>query len=179
MSPIDLTVPGIFPHSFYWGAASSAFQTEGAPGVDGKGESIWDTFVRQPGRIKDGQNADVACDCYHRYNDDFRLLAQLGIRSFRYSLSWPRLCYGADPRLNIRGLDFYKRLTDSLLKYAIRPVITLYHWDLPQELEDLDGWLNRDTAYRFAEYARALTTELADHVTTWVLFKEALYRYAV
>ncbi|MEU4577404.1 GH1 family beta-glucosidase [Nonomuraea sp. ATR24] len=161
-----------FPTGFAWGAATSAYQIEGAVTADGRGVSIWDTFTRTPGRVVGGQHADVAIDHYHRYRDDVRIMADLGLSSYRFSVSWPRVQpYGSGP-VNHKGLDFYKRLTDELRSHGIDPWLTLYHWDLPQALEDKGGWPERDTALRFAEYAAAVHDALKDHVHTWSTVNE-------
>jgi beta-glucosidase len=161
-----------FPSNFAWGVATSAYQIEGAVTADGRGPSIWDTFCRQPGAIKDGETGDVADDHYHRWPDDLELMAGLGITSYRFSLAWPRIQPGGRGPANRPGLDFYDRLTDGLLARGITPVPTLYHWDLPQPLEDEGGWLNRDTAYRFAEYAGLAAERLADRVPLWITLNE-------
>ncbi|HTE43414.1 MAG TPA: family 1 glycosylhydrolase, partial [Steroidobacteraceae bacterium] len=144
-----------FPADFTWGAATAAYQIEGAWNVDGKGESIWDRFSHTPGKVKGNDNGDIACDSYRRCNEDVALLKQLNLKSYRFSISWPRIQpTGAGP-VNTRGLDYYRRLVDALLSEGIRPIVTLYHWDLPQALEESGGWPNRDVASRFAEYADA------------------------
>ncbi|PZG22005.1 GH1 family beta-glucosidase [Nonomuraea aridisoli] len=161
-----------FPPGFAWGAATSAYQIEGAVGEDGRGASIWDTFTRTPGRILGGHHADVAIDHYHRYREDVAIMARLGLSAYRFSVSWPRIQPGGSGPVNSKGLDFYKRLTDELRRHDIDPWLTLYHWDLPQELEDAGGWPNRDTAYRFAEYAAAVHEALKDHVHTFSTVNE-------
>jgi len=161
-----------FPAGFAWGAATSAYQIEGAVTVDGRGTSIWDTFARTPGRVVGGQHADVAIDHYHRYRDDVRIMADLGLSAYRFSVSWPRVQPDGSGPINARGLDFYKRLTDELLSHGIDPWLTLYHWDLPQALEDAGGWPHRDTALRFADYAAAVHEALHDRVHTWSTVNE-------
>ncbi|MCF6469615.1 beta-glucosidase [Nonomuraea sp. MG754425] len=161
-----------FPASFTWGAATSAYQIEGAVAEDGRGASIWDTFTKVPGRVLNGHNADVAIDHYHRYRDDVAVMADLGLSAYRFSVSWPRIQPAGSGAINHKGLDFYKRLTDELRRHGIDPWLTLYHWDLPQELEDKGGWPNRDTAYRFAEYAAAVHDALKDHVHTFSTVNE-------
>ncbi|GAA3707095.1 GH1 family beta-glucosidase [Nonomuraea antimicrobica] len=156
-----------FPAGFAWGAATSAYQIEGAVAEDGRGPSIWDTFARAPGRVLGGHNADVAIDHYHRYREDVAVMAELGLSAYRFSVSWPRIQPTGSGPVNQKGLDFYKRLTDELRGHAIDPWLTLYHWDLPQELEDRGGWPNRDTAHRFADYAAAVHEALKDHVHTF------------
>ncbi|MBO3751355.1 beta-glucosidase [Streptosporangiaceae bacterium NEAU-GS5] len=161
-----------FPTGFVWGAATSAYQIEGAVAEDGRSVSIWDTFVRQPGRVLDGDDADVAIDHYHRYRDDVRIMSELGLTAYRFSMSWPRLQVDGKGPLNPRGLDFYKRLVDELLAAGIDPWVTLYHWDLPQALEDAGGWPSRDTSKRFADYATAVHAALGDRVRNWSTVNE-------
>ncbi|MEU6712314.1 GH1 family beta-glucosidase [Nonomuraea sp. NPDC046802] len=161
-----------FPAGFAWGAATSAYQIEGAVAEDGRGVSIWDTFTKTPGRVLNGHHADVAIDHYHRFRDDVRIMAELGLSAYRFSVSWPRIQPTGSGRINQKGLDFYKRLTDELRLHAIDPWLTLYHWDLPQALEDEGGWPNRDTAYRFADYAAAVHDALKDHVHTFSTVNE-------
>ncbi|WP_433516947.1 GH1 family beta-glucosidase [Nonomuraea sp. CA-143628] len=161
-----------FPQGFLWGAATAAYQVEGAVAEDGRTASIWDTFSHTPGRVLDGDTGDVACDHYHRYADDVALMARLGLGAYRFSVSWPRVQPGGRGRANQRGLDFYRRLTDELLERGIEPWVTLYHWDLPQELEDAGGWPARDTAARFAEYAALVHEALGDRVRHWITLNE-------
>ncbi|MET9340699.1 GH1 family beta-glucosidase [Nonomuraea sp. NPDC003804] len=162
----------LFPTGFAWGAATSAYQIEGAVGEDGRGQSIWDVFTRKPGRVLGGDDADVAVDHYHRYRGDVALMAELGLRAYRFSVSWPRVRPDGTGPINQRGLDFYRRLVDELLGHGIDPWVTLYHWDLPQPLEDRGGWPQRDTAYRFAEYAAAVHEALGDRVRHWATVNE-------
>jgi beta-glucosidase len=169
----DLDGPeAIFPDDFVWGAATAAYQIEGAAAEDGRGPSIWDTFSRTPGKVAGGDTGDVACDHYHRYAEDVALMRELGLRAYRFSVSWPRVQPDGRGVLNVAGLDFYDRLVDELLTAGITPYVTLYHWDLPQALEDAGGWPNRDTAYRFADYARAVHERLGDRVRTWTTLNE-------
>lgn len=161
-----------FPENFYWGAATAAYQVEGAWNADGKGPSIWDEFVRKPGRIINGDTGDVACDSYHRYQDDVALVRKLGLKSYRYSLSWPRIQPNGRGAVNAAGLDYYKRLTGAVLEAGARPLVTLYHWDLPQALEDAGGWPNRDTASRLADYAGIVGHALGDRIDHWAVFNE-------
>ncbi|GAB1643341.1 GH1 family beta-glucosidase [Krasilnikovia sp. MM14-A1259] len=161
-----------FPEGFVWGAATAAYQIEGAAAEDGRGPSIWDTFSRTPGRVVAGHTGDIACDHYHRYADDVALMAELGLASYRYSISWPRIQPDGTGPVNTRGLDFYDRLTDELLAKGIDPVVTLYHWDLPQTLQDRGGWTVRETAEAFAEYARIAFRRLGDRVQTWTTLNE-------
>ncbi|WP_235945050.1 GH1 family beta-glucosidase [Verrucosispora sioxanthis] len=161
-----------FPTGFRWGVSTSAYQIEGAAGTDGRGPSIWDTFAHTPGRIVDGSTGDVACDHYHRYAEDVALMAGLGVGAYRFSIAWPRVLPGGTGAVNSAGLDFYERLVDELLAHGIDPVATLFHWDLPQSLEDAGGWLNRDTAHRFAEYADLVAARLGDRVRLWITLNE-------
>ncbi len=161
-----------FPDGFLWGAATAAYQIEGAVKEGGRGPSIWDTFSHTPGTIRDGDTGDVATDHYHRYAEDVELMAGLGITSYRFSLAWPRLQPTGRGRLNPEGLDFYSRLVDALLERGIEPWVTLYHWDLPQAVQDEGGWPARDTAARFAEYAVAVHERLADRIPTWTTLNE-------
>jgi beta-glucosidase len=167
----DLVFPR-FPPGFAWGVATAAYQIEGAVSEDGRGLSIWDTFCRQPGAIRDGQTGDVAADHYHRWGEDVGLMADLGVGSYRFSLAWPRIQPGGSGAANKAGLDFYDRLTDALLTRGISPMPTLYHWDLPQPLEDAGGWMARDTAYRFADYASLAADRLADRIPLWITLNE-------
>jgi beta-glucosidase len=161
-----------FPDGFVWGTATASFQVEGAVHEDGRGPSIWDTFTHEPGRVVDATNADVACDHYHRYAEDVALMADLGLNSYRFSVAWPRIVPTGSGAVNPRGIDFYSRLVDSLLEHGITPLATLYHWDLPQPLQDAGGWTNRETAYRFAEYAAVVGAALGDRVSTITTFNE-------
>jgi beta-glucosidase len=161
-----------FPDGFRWGAATSSYQIEGAVDVDGRGPSIWDTFCRVPGAISDGTSGEIACDHYHRYRDDVALMAQLGLQDYRFSIAWPRVQPTGTGPANPAGLDFYSRLVDALLEHGIEPVVTLYHWDLPQPLEDAGGWPERDTAARFAEYAAIVAQRLGDRVGTFTTLNE-------
>ena len=161
-----------FPDGFVWGAATASYQIEGAAREDGRGPSIWDTFSRSPGRVYQGHTGDVACDHYHRYVEDVALMADLGLASYRYSIAWPRIQPDGTGPVNVKGLDFYDKLTDELLGKGIDPVVTLYHWDLPQTLEDLGGWANRLTAEAFAEYAQIVHARLGDRVNTWTTLNE-------
>jgi beta-glucosidase len=161
-----------FPNGFRWGAATAAYQIEGAPREDGKGESIWDRFARTPGKIKGGETGDRACDSYHRYREDVALCRAMNLNSYRFSIAWPRVQpEGRGPAV-AAGLDYYRRLADALLAAGIRPFPTLYHWDLPQALEDKGGWPERDTAARFADYAHLVVRALGDRVSEWMLFNE-------
>ncbi|RKN39126.1 GH1 family beta-glucosidase [Micromonospora endolithica] len=161
-----------FPEGFRWGAATAAYQIEGAARDDGRGPSIWDTFSRTPGRVFQGHTGDVACDHYHRYADDVALMAELGLHTYRFSVAWPRIQPDGTGPVNPRGLDFYDRLTDALLARGIDPIVTLYHWDLPQTLQDRGGWTARETAEHFATYATAVHARLGDRVGTWTTLNE-------
>jgi beta-glucosidase len=163
-----------FPKGFFWGAATSAYQIEGAWNEDGKGESIWDRFAHTPGKIKNGDTGDIACDSYHRFSEDVALLQAMNLNSYRFSISWPRLQPTGSGPANSKGIDYYSRLIDALLEARIRPFVTLYHWDLPQALEDAGGWPARDTASRFADYAELAARALGDRVSDWMLFNEPL-----
>jgi beta-glucosidase len=166
--------PTAFPPAFTWGVATAAYQIEGAATEDGRGPSIWDTFSRVPGAVANGDTGDVACDHYHRWPDDIALMRELGVDAYRFSIAWPRIQpTGAGP-VNQAGLAFYDRLVDGLLEAGIRPFATLYHWDLPQALEDRGGWPARETAYRFEEYAGICAAALGDRVTDWMTLNEPL-----
>ena len=163
-----------FPKNFYWGTATAAYQIEGAWNEDGKGESIWDRFAHTPGKIKDGTNGDVACDSYHRWREDIALMKAMSLNSYRFSVSWPRIQPNGSGNANQKGLDYYSRVVDALLEARIRPLVTLYHWDLPQALEDAGGWTNRDLAGRFADYTGIVARALGDRVHDWCLLNEAI-----
>jgi beta-glucosidase len=168
--------------AFRWGVATSAYQIEGATAEDGRGTSIWDTFSRTKGAIADHSTGDIACDHYHRMPQDVALIADLGIDTYRFSVAWPRVQPDGRGPVNSAGLDFYDRLVDELLRRDIDPWITLYHWDLPQPLEDAGGWPHRDTAYRFADYAMLVFARLRDRARVWTTINEpwcvATYGYA-
>lgn len=161
-----------FPAGFFFGSATSSFQIEGRSPEVGQGESIWDTFCAEPGRIADGTNGLVACDHVNRWAEDIQLMSNLNLSTYRFSIMWPRVLPQGRGAVNTTGLDFYDRLVDGLLAKGIRPVPTLYHWDLPQALEDEGGWVNRDTAYAFADYAEVVLERLGDRVDTWVTLNE-------
>ena len=161
-----------FPEDFTWGCATAAYQIEGAFSEDGKGPSIWDEFSHRPGAIRDGTTGDVACDHYHRYQEDLRLLSELNVGAYRFSISWPRVVPDGDGEINDNGLDFYDRLVDTVLQYGIEPVVTLFHWDLPLALELKGGWLVRRTAYAFASYSQAVIRRLGDRVKAWITLNE-------
>ncbi|MEM7675709.1 MAG: GH1 family beta-glucosidase [Myxococcota bacterium] len=161
-----------FPPDFVWGVATSAFQIEGATSVDGRGESIWDRFSSRPGNIEDGSDGTLACDHYARWQQDIDLIASLGVSAYRFSIAWPRIFPKGSGQLNPLGLAFYDRLIDALLARNIEPFITLYHWDLPQHLQDKGGWLQRDTARYFADYAHEVGRRLGDRAKKWVTHNE-------
>ncbi|MFI6320043.1 GH1 family beta-glucosidase [Nonomuraea sp. NPDC050556] len=162
----------VFPEGFVWGAATAAYQIEGAVREDGRGTSIWDTFSATPGKVANGDTGEIACDHYHRYRDDVALMRELGLRAYRFSVAWPRIQPDGSGPINPAGLSFYDKLVDELLNAEISPYVTLYHWDLPQALEDRGGWTDRDTAYRFADYARAVHDRLGDRVEHWTTLNE-------
>ncbi|TET07715.1 glycosyl hydrolase family protein, partial [Candidatus Aerophobetes bacterium] len=161
-----------FPHGFIWGTATAAYQIEGAWNEDGKGESIWDRFCRIPGKVQDGDRGDIACDHYHRYRDDIKLMRALSLNAYRFSIAWPRIFPQGKDRINQRGLDFYERLVDELLDAGIEPFVTLYHWDLPQALQEEGGWANRDTVGYFKDYAAQVSKRLGDRVHYWITHNE-------
>jgi beta-glucosidase len=161
-----------FPEGFVWGASTASYQVEGAAHLDGKGPSVWDTFSHEPGNVRGGDTGDVACDSYHRYREDVALLASLGLSAYRFSISWPRVQPGGRGAANPKGLDYYRALLDELGEHGIAATVTLYHWDLPQELQDAGGWAVRDTAARFAEYAAICAEALGDRVARWITLNE-------
>jgi beta-glucosidase len=173
----------MIPDRFLWGVSTSAFQIEGATREGGRGVSVWDTFCATPDKIRNGENADVACDHYHRFPEDIALMADLGVDAYRFSVAWPRVLPTGAGAVNEEGLDFYDRLVDALGEAGIAPVVTLYHWDTPQPLEDAGGWLVRDTAERFAEYAAVVGERLSDRVEMWIPLNEpmveTLFGYAL
>ena len=161
-----------FPPGFIWGAATAAYQVEGAWNEDQKGESIWDRFSHTPGKIENGDTGDVACDHYHRWQEDIDLMTAIGLQAYRFSISWPRIFPEGRGLPNQAGIDFYSKLVDSLLENGIEPYLTLYHWDLPQTLQDLGGWPARSTAEAFVEYADLVSQRLGDRVHNWITFNE-------
>ncbi|MBA3943983.1 MAG: beta-glucosidase [Herpetosiphonaceae bacterium] len=163
---------GGFPADFLWGTATAAYQIEGAVREDGRGASIWDTFSHTLGKIADGANGDVACDHYHRWRDDIKLMQEIGIRSYRLSIAWPRVMPSGSGALNQQGLDFYERVIEGLLEAGITPAVTLYHWDLPQTLQNRGGWPARATAETFANYADTMVRRLGDRVQRWITHNE-------
>jgi beta-glucosidase len=166
------------PSSFLWGVSTAAFQIEGSTTADGRGPSVWDTFTAIPGVIRDGHTAEDACDHYRRWEEDVALMAELGLTGYRFSIAWPRIQPYGKGEVNAKGLAFYDRLVDGLLARGIEPVPTLFHWDLPQALEDEGGWLQRDTAHRFGEYAAIVGDALGDRVTSWITLNEPFIHMA-
>jgi beta-glucosidase len=161
-----------FPTDFVWGTATSSYQIEGAWDEDGKGESIWDRFAHTPGKVEDGSNGDVACDHYHRWPEDIALMKSLNMQAYRFSIAWPRILPQGRGHVNQAGLDFYSRLVDGLLEAGITPFATLYHWDLPQALQDEGGWPVRSTGEAFVEYADVVSRHLGDRVKNWITHNE-------
>ena len=161
-----------FPPEFVWGAATAAYQIEGAWNEDGKGESIWDRFSHTPSMVHQGDTGDIACDHYHRWPGDIDLMKSLGLNAYRFSISWPRVYPSGRGQINSAGLDFYDQLVDALLEAGIEPYVTLYHWDLPQALQDQGGWPSRSTAEAFVEYADTLSKRLGERVKYWITFNE-------
>jgi beta-glucosidase len=155
-----------------WGAATASYQIEGAWNEDGKGESIWDRFSHTPGKVQQGDTGDVACDHYHRWQADVRLMQTIGLKAYRLSIAWPRILPAGRGKVNQAGLDFYSRLVDGLLQAGIQPFITLYHWDLPQALQDEGGWTTRSTAQAFVDYTEVVTRHLGDRVKNWITLNE-------
>ncbi|MFE4171309.1 GH1 family beta-glucosidase [Streptomyces sp. NPDC056909] len=169
---LDPAAPLSFPPGFLWGTATAAYQIEGAAQEDGRTPSIWDVYSRTPGRVRNGDTGDVATDHYHRWPEDIEIMSGLGVGAYRFSVSWPRVQPTGSGPASEKGLDFYRRLADGLLEKGIEPVVTLYHWDLPQHLEEAGGWPERDTAHRFAEYAGIVADALGDRVRTWTTLNE-------
>jgi beta-glucosidase len=161
-----------FPPNFLWGVATSSYQIEGSVNEGGRGESIWDRFSRSPGKVLNGDTGDVACDHYHRWPEDVELMAELGVKAYRFSIAWPRIFPDGGTDLNRAGLDYYERLVDALLQRGIAPCPTLYHWDLPQALQERGGWTNRDVVDRFAHYAETMFRALGDRVRLWMTHNE-------
>ncbi|MBV9280166.1 MAG: beta-glucosidase, partial [Chloroflexi bacterium] len=161
-----------FPEDFVWGAATASYQIEGAVHEDGRGESIWDRFCTMPGKVRNGESGAIACDHYHRFADDVALMRALGLDAYRFSVAWPRILPEGRGTVNPKGLDFYDRLVDELLDKGIEPFATLYHWDLPQTLEDRGGWTNRETVEAYVEYVEAVVRKLGDRVRHWITHNE-------
>ncbi len=160
------------PREFVWGVSTSSYQIEGAAQEDGRGPSIWDTYCTQSGRIANGDTGDVACDHYHRYPEDIALMRELGVTAYRFSVAWPRVLPQGRGGINEAGLAFYDRLIDALMAGGIEPWLCLYHWDLPQALDDLGGWTNRDNAGWFADYAALISRRVGDRVKRFATFNE-------
>lgn len=162
-----------FPPDFRWGVAASAYQVEGATSEDGRGPCIWDTFCKVPGNIQNGDNANVACDQYHRYEEDVKSMAELGVKHYRFSISWSRILPSGRGQVNEKGVDYYRRLVDTLLKHGIQPHATLYHWDLPQALQDrYAGWQSREVANDFGDYTTVVVKRLGDRIKQWMTLNE-------
>ena len=161
-----------FPAEFVWGAATAAYQIEGAAREDGRGESVWDRFSATPGKVRGGDTGAVACDFYHRYREDIGLMRELGLDAFRFSIAWPRIVPDGTGTVNQAGLDFYDRLVDALLGQGIQPFATLFHWDTPQALEETGGWTERATAELFVDYVEAVAARLGDRVDRWITHNE-------
>jgi beta-glucosidase len=170
-APVARAEPRRLPSGFVWGTSTSSYQIEGRG--DRRADCIWDTFARLPGRIADGSNGEIACDHFHRYREDIALVANAGLKAYRYSICWPRVLPAGTGQIDPRGLDFYERLTDAVLQAEVEPWICLYHWDLPQALQDRGGWTNRASADWYAEYASLIARRLGDRATRWVMFNEA------
>ena len=161
-----------FPENFLWGTATAAYQVEGAVNEGGRGGSIWDTFSHTPGKVHHGDTGDIACDQYHRLEEDLDLMSELGLKAYRFSVAWPRIQPDGSGPANQKGLDYYRRLVDGLRQRSIEPMLTLYHWDLPQALEDRGGWTSRETSERFAEYASVVYEALSGDVGFWITLNE-------
>ncbi|MEF3355300.1 GH1 family beta-glucosidase [Paenibacillus sp. GYB006] len=161
-----------FPSDFKWGTATASYQIEGATQEDGRGTSIWDTFAKTPGKVFNGDNGDVACDSYHKYEEDIALMKELGIKTYRFSIAWPRIIPDGDGEINQKGLDFYHRFVDKLIENDIEPFCTLYHWDLPQALQDIGGWENRRTIDAFVKYSEVMFREFGGKIKYWLTFNE-------
>ena len=161
-----------FPDDFLWGTATASYQIEGASNVDGRGVSIWDTFSKTPGKVVNGDTGDVACDHYNRFDEDIAIMKDLGVKAYRFSIAWPRLFPAGDAVREERGFDFYNRLINALIAADIEPMVTLYHWDLPQKLEDIGGWANRSVVAAFEIYAKACAEAFGDRVTNWITLNE-------
>ncbi len=163
-----------FPENFIWGCATSSYQIEGAAYEDGRGETIWDVFCRVPGNVVNNDTGDIACDHYHRFKEDINIIKSLGIKAYRFSISWARILPQGKGKINQKGIDFYNKLIDTLLENNIIPFITLYHWDLPYELNLIGGWKNREIANYFAEYARIISDKFSDRVKYFITLNEPL-----
>ncbi len=164
--------PNPLPCNFVWGVSTSSYQIEGAVAADGRGPSVWDAYSRSPGHVANGDTGDIACDHYHRYQEDTALMRDLGVNAYRFSVAWPRVMPDGRGSINEAGLAFYDRLIDGLLAAGIEPWLCLYHWDLPQALQDQGGWLNRDIAGWFADYAKLIATRFGDRIHRFATFNE-------
>jgi beta-glucosidase len=162
----------VFGDDFVWGAATAAYQIEGAANADGRLDSVWDTFCREPGKVLNGESGDVACDHYHKFRDDIAMMAEMGIKSYRFSFSWSRIIPEGTGDLNLKGIAFYNRLINTLLEYGITPYATLFHWDYPQALQDRGGWLNPESVDWFGEYTRVLAEHFSDRISNWFTLNE-------
>lgn len=162
----------MFPKSFAWGAATASYQIEGSPTADGKGLSVWDVCAHQPGFVINNDNGDMACDHYRRFREDVKLMKEMGLKAYRFSISWPRILPNGTGEVNEKGLQFYSDLVDELLAAGITPYITLFHWDYPEALMQRGGWLNRESSDWFAEYAKVVVERLSDRVTYWMTLNE-------
>ncbi len=163
-----------FPENFLWGSATASYQVEGAAYEDGRGQSIWDTFTRIPGKVYAGENGDVAVDQYHRFPEDIELMKQAGLQAYRFSIAWPRILPNGTGAINRKGIAYYRQLAEALIQAGIQPTATLYHWDLPQVLEDEGGWTVRETSYAFADFARVCFQEFGDLIHSWITMNEPL-----
>lgn len=167
-----MTIAGNFPKDFIWGAATASYQIEGAANEDDRGETIWDRFSHTPGKVHNGDTGDRACDHYHRFREDIKIMKELGFKGYRFSIAWSRIYPEGKGKINQKGIDFYNALVDELLKEGIDPMVTLYHWDLPQKLQDQGGWGNREMADYFADYAATAFETFGDRVKKWITFNE-------
>ncbi len=163
---------GDFPHDFLWGVATAAYQIEGAVDEDGRGRSIWDTYAHTAGKIANGDNADVATDSYHRFQEDIQLMKGIGVKAYRFSVAWPRIFPSGRGEANPKGMDYYHRLVDELLKAGIEPVCTLYHWDLPEKLQERGGWQSKETSHAFADYSAFVVKRLSPTVKKFITMNE-------
>ena len=161
-----------FPNNFIWGAATSSYQIEGASNIDGKGKSIWDTFSHTKGKVFNNQNADIATDHYNLYKEDIALMSNIKLKAYRFSISWPRIFPNGKGKFNKKGLDFYSKLLDELLKKNVKPFITLYHWDLPQKIQNLGGWSNREITNYFSDYSYLIAKKFGDRCKNFITLNE-------
>ena len=161
-----------FRKNFVWGAATSAYQIEGGAGEDGKGLDIWDVYCKEPGKVYEGHSGDIACDHYHRYKEDVRIMKEMGLKAYRFSINWSRILPEGTGKVNEKGIDFYNRLIDELLDAGIEPYITLYHWELPYEIYKRGGWMNREIVEWFGQYAALVAERFSDRVTHFFTLNE-------